>query len=51
MWTFIQDEEGATSIEYGLIAALVSVAIIVSLQQLGKPLLGTYQALTRAIAP
>ena len=28
---FLKDESGATAIEYGLIAALVSVAIIVTL--------------------
>ena len=31
---FIQDEAGATAIEYGLIAALVAVAIIGALTQL-----------------
>lgn len=30
--TFLLDEDGATAIEYGLIAALISVAIIGSLQ-------------------
>ena len=34
----IQDESGATAIEYGLIAALVSVAIIVALTALGGSL-------------
>jgi pilus assembly protein Flp/PilA len=32
---FISDESGATAIEYGLIAALVSVAIIISAKALG----------------
>lgn len=36
--TFIQDESGATAIEYGLIAALVSVAAVVALQGLGTSL-------------
>jgi pilus assembly protein Flp/PilA len=35
---FIHDESGATAIEYGLIAALVSVAAIVALQALGGSL-------------
>ena len=35
---FIHDESGATAIEYGLIAALVSVAAIVALQTLGGSL-------------
>jgi len=28
---FLRDEEGATAIEYGLIAGLVSIAIVVAL--------------------
>jgi len=35
---FAQDESGATAIEYGLIAALVSVAAITALQSLGSSL-------------
>jgi pilus assembly protein Flp/PilA len=34
----VQDETGATAIEYGLIAALVSVAIIFALTALGTSL-------------
>lgn len=29
---FVRDEEGATAIEYGLIAALIAVAIIAALR-------------------
>lgn len=35
---FIRNESGATAIEYGLIAALVSVAIIAALTTLGTKL-------------
>ena len=35
---FIKDESGATAIEYGLIAALVSVAIITILTTMGGTL-------------
>ena len=35
---FLKDEDGATMIEYGLVAALVSVAAIVALQILGTQL-------------
>jgi len=35
---FIQDESGATAIEYGLIAGLVAVAIIAALTALGSSL-------------
>jgi len=34
----IEDESGATAIEYGLIAALVAVAIIAALTALGTSL-------------
>ena len=36
--SFIMDESGATLIEYGLVAALVSVAAIIALQLLGVEL-------------
>ena len=35
---FLKDESGATAIEYGLIAALVSVAAIAALQAMGGSL-------------
>jgi len=36
--SFLSDESGATAIEYGLIAALVSVAAIAALGSLGNSL-------------
>lgn len=35
---FAQDEEGVTAIEYGLIAALIAVAIIVAVTAVGTNL-------------
>ena len=35
---FIQDEEGVTAIEYGLIAALIAVAIIAAVSLVGTSL-------------
>jgi pilus assembly protein Flp/PilA len=35
---FLQDEEGVTAIEYGLIASLIAVAIIVGAGALGTKL-------------
>lgn len=35
---FFKDESGATAIEYGLIAALVSVAAIIALKAMGTSL-------------
>ncbi|GHC67740.1 Flp family type IVb pilin [Limoniibacter endophyticus] len=39
---FLKDESGATAIEYGLIAALVSVAIIGAVTTLGDKLGETF---------
>ena len=39
---FAKDESGATAIEYGLIAALISVAIIAAATTLGSNLSGTF---------
>ncbi len=36
--SLLKDKSGATAIEYGLIAALVSVAAVVALQNLGTSL-------------
>ena len=38
MIAFVRDESGATAIEYGLIAALVSVAAIGALTAMGNSL-------------
>ena len=39
---FVRDESGATAIEYGLIAAGISVAIIVAVNSLGTKLNSTF---------
>ena len=41
---FIADENGVTAIEYGLIAALVGVAIVGAVTGLGTELKGTFNA-------
>ena len=41
---FVKDESGATAIEYGLIAALVSVACIIVLGTLGNNLELTFNS-------
>lgn len=38
MKQFLNDEEGVTAIEYGLIAALIAVAIITTVQTVGGDL-------------
>lgn len=39
---FLQDESGATAIEYGLIAALIAVAIIAAVRAVGTELTNTF---------
>lgn len=46
---FFKDESGATAIEYGLIAALISVAIILVVTQLGDSLNDTFGAVKDAL--
>lgn len=43
---FAKDESGATAIEYGLIAALIAVAIIGALTSLGGKLNSTFSSVT-----
>jgi pilus assembly protein Flp/PilA len=42
----VKDESGATAIEYGLIAALVSVPIIAALGTIGDSLKSTFQTVS-----
>jgi len=44
------NEKGATAIEYGLIAALVSILIVGALQLLGPELTNTFNKITTALA-
>ena len=39
---FLKDESGATAIEYGLIAALIAVVLVASLQGVGTALEGAF---------
>ena len=41
--SFAKDESGATAIEYGLIAALISVAAIAALTSVGSSLTGMFE--------
>ncbi|MCF6369237.1 Flp family type IVb pilin [Rhizobium halophilum] len=43
---FIKDESGATAIEYGLIAALISVALIAGASTLGNTLNTTFNSIS-----
>ena len=46
---FVGDESGATAIEYGLIAAGISVAIIAVVQGLGSNLNATFTSVSTAL--
>jgi pilus assembly protein Flp/PilA len=43
---FVKDESGATAIEYGLIASLIGVAIIVGATALGTSLNSTFNGIS-----
>ena len=48
-WRFVNDQSGATAIEYGLIAAGISVAIITVVGTLGTSLNATFTSVSTAI--
>lgn len=49
MKSFLSKEEGATAIEYGLIAALVAVAIIGALTALGTDVTGVFNSISTEV--
>ena len=46
---FVRDDSGATAIEYGLIAALIAVAIIVAVEAVGTSLDATFDSVAAKI--
>jgi pilus assembly protein Flp/PilA len=46
---FLKDETGATAIEYGLIAAGISVVIITSVNAIGSKLNTTFQLISDSL--
>jgi len=46
----LRDEQGATAIEYGLIAALIAVAAIAAMQSLGSELNTTFNTVQSKMA-
>jgi pilus assembly protein Flp/PilA len=46
----LRDEQGATAIEYGLIAALIAVAAITAMGSLGDQLNETFTEVSSAMA-
>ena len=47
---FLKDESGVTAIEYGLIAGLISVVIILTVTAIGTSLQGVFQNIANALA-
>lgn len=50
MQNFFKNESGATAIEYGLIAALIAVAIIAAVTSLGTNTATTFQTVADQMA-
>ena len=46
---FARDESGATAIEYGLIAALISVVIITAITSVGTKLTATFNTIATSL--
>jgi pilus assembly protein Flp/PilA len=47
---FVKDESGATAIEYGLIAALIALAIMVGAGQLGNALNAKFKTIATTLS-
>jgi len=46
---FVQNESGATAIEYGLIAALIAVVIITAVTAIGTNLSGKFNNIANSV--
>lgn len=46
----LPDEQGATAIEYGLIAALIALACIIAFTSLGLNLANIFDTISRALS-
>ena len=47
--TFIADEDGVTALEYGMIAALIAVAIAISVKALGGGIASAFDEVTKTM--
>ncbi len=50
MLSLLRDRSGATAIEYGLIAALISVVVIAALTLVGSNLSKVYQSISTSLS-
>ena len=46
---FLKDDSGATSIEYAVVAGMLSIAIVTAVAGLGSKLKGTYTGISTAL--
>ena len=46
---FVSDESGVTAIEYGLIAALIAVVIILAVTSVGTKLSSTFSSVSNSL--
>lgn len=51
IFNLLRDEEGATAIEYGLIAALIAVVAIGAMTTVGDQLTTIFENITTALTP
>ncbi len=47
---FMKNEDGATAIEYGLIAALIAVVLIAAVSNLGNTISNKFNTVSTAVA-
>ena len=47
---FVKDESGATAIEYGLIAGLIAVVIVLAVTNLGETLNGIFESINTSLS-
>ncbi len=51
LFGFLKEEEGVTAIEYGLIAALIAVVIVVAVTAVGQKLDATFNTVVDKMTP
>jgi pilus assembly protein Flp/PilA len=49
VWKFLTDQSGATSIEYALIAAGISIVILTAVNNIGTTMNGKYTAVNNSL--
>ena len=48
---FLKDEKGQDIVEYGLLASLISIAALVTIQLIGPLIVPLYEAVEAALTP